>query len=186
MITVHDVEQGTPEWHELRTGRYTGSNAHKLLRYGARPYSLTESSEFKGNFHTKRGHVLEDEAIEFYEIITKSKVQRPGFITNDLYPECGYSPDGMHDPILLEVKCFNETKHLTINKTAIPLEIMAQIHFGFLITELRKARLILYHPKLDPKLALKIIDIKANPAILSNFKRILTAPRKETSYAHNN
>jgi hypothetical protein len=179
VIRVHDIQQGSAEWHDLRRGKYTGSNAHKLLKYGAREYSLTTDSEFSGTFHTKRGHILEDEAIEIYEAVTHHKVIRPGFVTNDDYPTCGYSPDGcdgdIFDPgaTLLEVKCFGEAKHMAVASGEIPLEIMAQIHFGLLVTGLRQARLILYHPKLDPQLAFKVINVKARPAIERNFKRIL-------------
>lgn len=183
MITTHDVEQGSDAWHALRDGLYTGSNADKLLKHGtatksvngiASKYALTESSEFSGNFHTKRGHLLEEEALELYSIIHKIEVSRPGFITNSKYPNCGYSPDGMTDKALLEVKCFSEAKHNEIVNGRIPLKIMAQIHFGLLITEKPTAFLIAYNPKLDPKVALAIIRIKPRPAVLSNFKRILS------------
>lgn len=172
-ITIHDCLQGSEEWHQLRSGKYTGSNAHKLLRYGAGRYSVTEQSEFSGNFHTKRGHILEDEAIDLYKTICETDVQRPGFVTNSRFPSCGYSPDGIDSVCLLEVKCFSEAKHKAVAAGEIPLEIMAQIQFGLLICNLRKARLILYHPKLDPKLALKIIEIKRRQAVQANFKRIL-------------
>lgn len=180
MIQLHQVEQGSDEWQALRQGRYTGSNAHKLLKYGARPYSLTESSEFTGTFWTKRGHLLETEAIELYEAITGTTVEHPGFVTNSKFPDCGYSPDGLQAAHVIEVKCFNEPKHLKLYGGELPLEIMAQIHFGMLICERKLARLVIYNPKLEPKLALKIIEIKARPAIHQNFKRILT---KEANHA---
>lgn len=184
MITVHEIEQGTKEWGALRAGKYTGSNAHKLFKYGAIKYSqAVVDDSWGGNFFTKRGHILEDEALELYGKIKKVEVLRPGFITNSKYPNCGYSPDGIdgqqvgnalnRESILLEVKCFNPTRHLKIYNGDIPLEILAQIYFGMLITDLKKARLIIYNPDLDPKLALKIIEVKRDPAVLSNLKRIL-------------
>lgn len=187
MITTYDCQQGSTEWHELRNGKYTGSNASKLIRYGATTYSLTQASDFKGNFYTKRGHVLEEEAIELYEAITHSLVARPGFVTNSRFSSSGYSPDGIDGNLLLEVKCFNKTKHRSITAGQIPIEILAQIHFGLLICGLRKAKLILYNPEFakkdvdglpnpdyNPKLALKVIDVKYNQNIQSNFKRILS------------
>jgi uncharacterized protein YjhX (UPF0386 family) len=173
MITVHDIEQGTPEWLELRAGKYTGSNAHKLLRFGAIEYSRTEQGSFGGNFYTRRGHVLEDEALALYERIYKTQVDRPGFITNSEYPTCGYSPDGLDGLILLECKAFNPAKHMKIIKEGPPFEIEAQIHFGLTLTELKQARLILYNPDLEPKYALHIIEIKANRNIKNNFRRYI-------------
>lgn len=174
MVTTHDVEQGSEEWHAAREGKYTGSNAAKLLKYGARAYSKTERSGFTGSFWTKRGHMLETEAIELYERITGTKVDRPGYVTNDKFPDCLYSPDGLQEKTVLEVKCFDESRHLRLSAGDIPLEIQAQIHFGMLICERSSGRLILYNPKLEPKKALKIIEIPARPAIAANFKKILT------------
>lgn len=198
MIKIHDVEQGTEEWQELRRIHpFTGSGAAKVLRFGVIEYSKAITDGFKGNFYTKRGHILEDEAIELYEAIHGRQVLRPGFVTNTHCPGCGYSPDGLDclsilqpGAILLEVKCFNVERHKAIAKGEIPVEILAQIHFGLLICNLRKARLILYNPEFakktiiidgveisnpdyDPKLALVIIEVKYNRNIQNNFKRIL-------------
>lgn len=182
MVTIHNVNQGSDEWHQIREGKYTGSNAHKLLRYGASEFARTAQSGFHGNFFTERGHILEDEAIELYERITRRHILRPGFVTNERYPSCGYSPDGLDGSLggrngilgtLLEVKCFQKAKHLRVASGEIPLEVLAQIHFGLLICNLRQARLIVYDPDLEPKLAFKIIDIKYNRTIANNFKRIL-------------
>lgn len=74
-VRIHDVEQGSPEWIELRSGLYTGQNADKLLAYAsqikivngvASSYAITEITGFGGNFFTRRGHILEDEALELY------------------------------------------------------------------------------------------------------------------------
>jgi hypothetical protein len=153
-ITIHDCEQGTDQWLKLRENLYTGSNADKLLSYSTSTkivngvvssYSITEITGFGGNFHTKRGHILEDEAIEIYEQITGHKVSRPGFVTNSKYPGCGFSPDG-HDDTLelpLEVKAFEPGKHMKMFKGDIPIKVLAQNHFGQLIWEKKGSRLII-------------------------------------------
>jgi hypothetical protein len=186
VIQVHDIEQGTDEWAKLRAGLYTGSNAHKLLAHAASTkivngeatkYALTEQSSLQGNFWTKRGHLLEDEAIELYRAITGHDVSRPGFITNSNYPGCGYSPDGSDDTLTanLEVKCFDEGPHMKLVRGDIDLKILAQIHFGLTIWERNIAKLIAYCPRVeDPKLAFKVIEIKSKSAIKKNFQRILS------------
>lgn len=188
-IKIHDLEQGTEEWKALRAGKYTGSGAYKLLKFATSKkvidgdvtsYSLAEITGFKGTFHTRRGHVLEDEAIELYEAIMKVKVARPGFVTNSKYPECGYSPDGLAPQPLLEVKCFQESEHMKLIKGEIKLEVMAQVQFGLLITERPFAHLLPYNPEIEnPKEAFSIITIKANPRALANLRRILSNTRKE-------
>lgn len=180
MITHHNVEQGTEEWHAAREGKFTGSNAYKLLgSFGATEYAKAIQSGFKGNFYTKRGHILEDEAIELYEAIYATKVQRPGFVTNSDYSDCLYSPDGVDGETLVEVKCFNEKGHREMLNGQVPLKIMAQTHFGILITELKRIRLVIYNPELAAEEAFKAIDIPVNLAIVDNFKRIL----KEAAHA---
>jgi hypothetical protein len=185
MITEYDFEQGSPEWHNKRDGRYTGTGAEKLLSYSgqikvvdgvASNYALTEITGFGGNFYTRRGHVLEDRAIGLYQKITGHSIRRPGFVTNSKYPTCGYSPDGFDETldIPLEVKCFDENKHMTMFDGDVPVKVLAQIHFGQLIWQKRGARLLIYNPDIaDPFYCFKIIDIKYNRNIQNNFKQKL-------------
>lgn len=182
MITLHNVEQGSPEWHALREGLYTGEKAHLLLKYGKIDYALNHLNTFKGNRWTERGHLLEGEAIELYEKIRQINVLRPGFVTNDKYPDMGYSPDFL-DSALGEVKCFDEPNHMELIRAKrqddIPLKILAQIYFGLVITELPLAYLIPYNPKIkEVKDRFKIIEIKPKRVIINNFNKIMLGGRK--------
>jgi hypothetical protein len=181
MITVHSVEQGSEEWHRAREGKFTGASAYRLLKYGTTEYAKTTSGNFGGNFYTKRGHLLEDEAIELYEKIRHCHVDRPGYVTNDHFPDCLFSPDGIADGILIECKAFNSAKHLQMSGGDIPFAVLAQIHFGMLICELKAAQLIIYNPELEVNYAFKIIEIPYNPKIQRNFERALG---KETNAVH--
>jgi hypothetical protein len=193
MIAINNVEQGTEEWKAARIGKFTGSNAYKLLgKFGALEYAKAIESSFKGNFYTKRGHILEDEALELYETIYSTEVLRAGFITNDQYPSCLYSPDGVdgaapadgvfaEDAILLEVKCFGEVPHMEIVNGRPPVKILAQIHFGMMISGIRQARLIGYNPELEPEIAFFCMPVEYDEAITANFKRILKGANSGTS-----
>ena len=181
MIKIHEVIQGDDSWHKIREGLYTGSNAHKLLAHANKlkivngkssAYALTEFTDFAGNFYTKRGHVLEDEAIELYEQITRVKVERPGFVTNSNFNSCGYSPDALRQDRTIECKAFKEDSHMSIYKGDIPLKILAQCHFGMLICGKKLCDLVIYNPSLEAKNAFKIIPIRWDPKIAKNFKRI--------------
>lgn len=174
-ITLHrDIEQGSPEWLAARDGKFTGSNAYKLLSsFGAGDHAKSETSDFTGNFYTKRGHLLEDEALEVYEAVTKDSVEHCGFVTNDRFPSCLYSPDGLTASHVIEVKCFGNKPHLAIWEGDIPLKILAQIHFGMLVCERQAARLVIYNPKLPPAQAFKYIEIANDPRIAQRFLNIL-------------
>ena len=174
MITKYDVDQGSEEWFALRENKYTGSGADKLLKFGAIEYSLTQAAELFSTFWTRRGHLLELEATGLYEQIYHVTVKHAGFVTNSKYPNAGYSPDGFTDYILLESKSFDEARHLEIvAMKEPPFEILAQAHFGLTIMELDMAHIIFYHPKVDPKLALKIFEVKMDPKTRANFRNIL-------------
>jgi hypothetical protein len=188
-IKLHDIEQGTDEWLELRKDLYTGSGADKLLKHSgqfkiadgiATPYALAEITGFKGNFFTRRGHILEDQAIELYQRIKKCEVERAGFVTNSKYPTCGYSPDGLREDRTLECKAFNPDLHMKMFKGDIPVKVLAQCHFGMLICGKKLCDLIIYNPDLEAREAFKVIPIRYNPKIAANFKRILS-PQKVAS-----
>lgn len=159
MIITHNIEQNSEEWLQARIGKFTGSNAIKLLKHGRVDRARVEAKEFKGNRWTQRGHDLEPYAIAAYEQVKDVKVDRPGFITNDRYPECLFSPDGLLEDSVIEVKCFGEDRHNKINKGNIPDEILAQVHFGMIMCELEYANLVLFNPDIEPSKALKIIKI---------------------------
>lgn len=187
-IQYHNVEQGSAEWLRLRENQFTGSNAYKLLTsFGAGSWAKSTPSEFKGNFYTKRGHLLEDRAIELYERIRDCKVDHTGFVTNSKIKGCLYSPDGFRPDRTIEVKCFKPENHLEAIKYQ-SLSIKAQVYFGQLIMEKPLTDLILYCPKpkeWDEKKQgvwpvpvdkmLVIITIERDPAIERNFKRIIKA-----------
>lgn len=170
-----DLKQGSEEWLSLRKNKITGTGAYTLLKDDSleRALKSNDDNSFKGNYYTKRGHVLEDESVEIYESIHNVKVENVGFVTNDKYPIAGYSPDGLvgNDGIL-ECKSFIEEHHLA-NAESIDAKIVAQIQFGLLITERKWATLLLYNPELDVEKAFIQIDVPRNEIILNRLKNLL-------------
>ena len=174
-----DIEQGSEEWLQLRKNRISGSTAHKLLGRGIPSLNSfnTEEASFSGNFATKRGHLLEDEAIELYEAINEVEVLKTGFVTNDKYPMAIYSPDGYLEDKTIEVKCFLPKAHL--EAVARPdKKILAQCYFGQIVLEKASTDLILYCPKeeipLDKKFVVKSIPAneKRHATMISRMERV--------------
>ena len=176
-ILIHNTPQGTEKWHTDREGMYTGSNAYKLLGiFGASEYAKAVQTGFTGNFYTKRGHRLEEQAVSLYERIYDTKVARPGYISNDKYPTSLYSPDGIDcvadniDPtylcdedqtvsavrlpskhILVEIKSFVGESYMAVYNSGPDIKILAQIHYGMFVTGLRRARLMIFNPQFAKK-----------------------------------
>lgn len=171
MLITHDVKQGTDEWHALRIGKVTASNASVLLSKGK--YAATGTSGSHGSgFWAQRGHILEEEAIEVYEAVYGCHIERPGFVTNDDYPDAGWSPDGFRPDVRIgiEVKCFAELRHLDcLNVT--PLEVYAQVQFGNMIGDLDMTHLVHYNPDIaDSSLCFKVIEVPRDDRLIERFK----------------
>lgn len=172
MINWHPVGQGSPAWKSLRKGLWTGSIAIRLLQ----GKSLPRDYDFDGNIHTKRGKILETIAIREYERRYRKFVARPGFVTNTVYPNAGYSPDGIDGKILLEVKAFNGERHDKLVAGDIPLETRVQIYFGMIITGKRKARLLAINPEREEQLT--VINITYDKAVGDNIRKKLRLDMK--------
>ncbi|HYG84596.1 MAG TPA: YqaJ viral recombinase family protein [Verrucomicrobiae bacterium] len=188
MITWHDVIQGSPAWKLLRKGLWTGSTAIRLLQ----GKQLLPDSDWSGNDATRRGHALEVAAIREYERKYRVKVQRPGFVTNSVYPNAGYSPDGIDRAWLLECKALIEMRHkgLISDKmplsdlqgiiaSKIPLQYKVQIFFGMIITGKRKARLLAFNPDIVDQEQLIVVEIGYDRLIGDNIRRKLRLDMKK-------
>lgn len=175
MIVFHAVKQGTEAWRIIRRGIWTGSVAIRLLQGKAMPREYA----FEGNDATKRGTLLEIASIREYERKYRRAVARPGFITNSVYPNAGYSPDGIDGGWLLESKSFNGERHEALVRGDIPLEVRVQILFGMIITGKRKARLLAYNPDVVGKEELTVIEITYDKLIGNNIRSKLRLDLKK-------
>lgn len=183
MIEWHwDVKQGTEKWKQKRKGLWTGSKILRLLQ----GKSYREDTDWDGNDATRRGHALEVAAIREYERKYNTKVQRPGGVTNTVYPNAWYSPDGIDRSWLLEAKAFvgdSYSKLVESGKSAktleeiiassIPLTVKVQLFFGMIITGLRKARLLAMNPDIPGQEQLVVIEIGYDKLIGANIRRKL-------------
>lgn len=117
------VEQRSEAWFDLRKGKITSSEVHKImgkdaLTETAKTYLLDKVSETLGGFTALAtgpaldwGTELEDTAIQIYSEVRGVEVQKASFIAyNDHY---GGSPDGLVGAEgIVEVKCpYNSTNH---------------------------------------------------------------------------
>ena len=120
------VEQRSQEWFQMRKGRITSSELHKImggttltdLTDTAKTYLLEKVSETYGGFiqpaqgnALEWGTELEPLAIEKYTERTSLQVEKASFILAD--DHFGGSPDGLVQPNgIIEVKCpYNSANH---------------------------------------------------------------------------
>lgn len=171
-----EIDQSTDEWHKLRNGKITAIDAYNLLhgKTIAEILAKKQNNSFAGNYYTKRGHILEEEAKAIYNE-TYEPIENIGFITNDKYELAGFSPDGVtiSRKGLVEVKSFNEKRHYDVYKN-LDAHILAQVQFQLFISEFEWDDLVLYNPDLsDLDDAFLVRRIYPDPEVHEKFARLL-------------
>lgn len=148
-----DIEQGTPEWHDLRRGMVTASVVGQLvtptLKVAANPASralaaLLVAERITGftdptyvSDDMERGWEDEPRAIEKYSEWRETEVTPMGFMVRDDWGfSIGYSPDGLvGEPGLVEVKSRRPKIQVqTVLAGEVPGSVMAQIQCALLVS----------------------------------------------------
>jgi putative phage-type endonuclease len=149
MIVYKNIEQGSPEWHNLRLGKVTASKLKDLM--AADNLSLIDrliaeivSEQKEDGYVTaemQRGTDMEPLARVAYEEERGVKVELVGFIQPDNYEWFGVSPDGLISvngkySKAIEIKCPKTQTHVKyIRQGGIPNEYYYQTLSYFIANE---------------------------------------------------
>lgn len=158
MKIYKELEQGTPEWHEIRKGKMTASNATAIGNCGKGLETYTKeivrkqiSSKIGDEYSNKdfdRGHELEPIAREMYELENSVKIEQVGFIELDEFSGC--SPDGLvEEDGGAEIKCPDDKvyfDYLLDKEKAISSDYIWQCQMNLFITGRKWWDLIIYNP----------------------------------------
>jgi hypothetical protein len=177
-IYHHNIEQGTPEWHDLRRGVLTSTAIRTLITptgklaendktrahvYEVAAQRITGRTEDSyTSFDMMRGHVEEILARDLYSL-TYEPVTECGFITNDsLGFTVGYSPDGLvGDDGLIEIKSAKAKIQVQrIADGAMPTEHIAQVQTGLWVTGRKWCDFISY----SNGMKMMVVRVNADPA----------------------
>jgi hypothetical protein len=179
MTTYHyDIEQGSPEWHDLRRGVLTSTAIKTLITptgkladndktrahvYDVAAQRITGRTENTYlSFDMMRGHVEEILARDLYSK-HYAPVTECGFVTNDrLGFTVGYSPDGLvSEDGLIEIK--SARAKIQVERIAtggIPAEHIAQVQTGLWVTGRVWCDFISY----SNGMAMQVVRVYADPA----------------------
>ena len=166
-MKFYDIQQNTDEWNSLRRGKFTASMFKNLFMkettqgYQDAIYKVVferltgESPESFTNEWMNRGHELEQEAREWYELETYTKVHNGGFF--GLNEWAGASPDGLvGSDKIVEIKCpIYSTMIEYLDKQKLPNIYKWQVQGQLWVTGRKSCDFIAYHPKL-PKLVMTV------------------------------
>lgn len=195
-MIIHEVEQGTDEWHQLRAGIPTASEASKLVTSKGEPskqmpdvaiqcaadlWAGEPLDRWEGNQWTERGHEMEDRARAWYENEWPAReVIQVGFITDDDLT-MGCSPDSLVEcpsdgAGMLEIKCLKATSHLKVlmflhRNGKVPADYILQPQMQMEVAEREWCDMVFYHPDL-PKL---VVRHRPDEKILTNLRLQITS-----------
>lgn len=171
-MTIHDVQQGSVEWLQLRAGIPTASDFDALVTPlgkirigdGVRSYLAKKVAEaWQGgplleynSWTMEDGQILESEARPWAEIHFGCDIQQVGFITSD-DGKIGCSPDGLiSDDCGIEIKCPKVETHVGyLLAGELPSEYIAQVQGSMFVTGFNQWKFLSYRRRF-PNLVLTI------------------------------
>lgn len=162
-MKIHNVEQQSVEWFEIRKFKMTGSKANTIAvnwkwletyitELVAEGFSKWERENFS-NKHTDRGNELEEFAREMYELETWNKVEEVWFIEDSEYIGC--SPDWLvWKDWWVEIKSLMDSKHFKhiIWTEKLDNTHIEQIQMCLMITKRKWWDYILFNPNYEKSL----------------------------------
>ena len=145
-MIIHNVEQGSYEWHQLRTGKVTSTRLKRVL--GSSNMDLIDEliAEIETGYMEdadafvseamQRGTDLEPIAIKAYEELKGYKTEVVGFMQSEEYPLFGVSADRLVPDLkgAVEVKCPDTKKHIRhIRQNRVNADYEAQVISYFIV-----------------------------------------------------
>lgn len=166
MIYHYDIEQGTTEWNEMRSGKITASIMKSFFAKGRdtnEPFGkvamdhlntiVGERTSGQPSINTahslaiKRGHDFEEDARRTYQIARFVRVRKVGFVESDCHTY-GCSPDGLvGDDGMIEIKVYSDVKKHVKAALGKNKEHIIQIQFQLFCTGRQWCDYVSYYPE---------------------------------------
>lgn len=168
-----NVEQGSPEWHELRRGRVTASRVADVIRKTKSGYSASRQ-RYLGELVAERltgvvatgfrssdmdwGTVTEPEALQVYSIYADLPIQKVAFVDHERIEQSGCSPDGLvGDDGLVEIKCPATHTHIaTLLGEEVDPDYVTQMQWQMACTGRKWCDYVSYDPRLPEEMRLHV------------------------------
>ena len=180
------IEQGTPEWHQLRLGKVTASRVSDVMakiktgesasRKNYRAELVVQRltgmpSESFTNAAMEWGTATEPMARIAYEIEKEVLVEQVGFIEHPTIAMFGCSPDGLVHDGMIEIKCPNSATHieyLTDNKA--PAKYINQMQCQMAVTGRKWCDFVSFDPRLPEDLQLFVVRVERDQKYIDSME----------------
>ena len=166
MNIIHNIEQGSSEWLELRLGKITASRFKDVMTNGrggatsktAESYMIElaiekvtgKSLPFFENEAMKHGTETEPQARAMYELLSGNEVSEVAFIEHNEF--IGVSPDGLiGNDGLLEIKCPNTKTQVErfLSGVGLPADYQWQVHGQMWVAEREWCDFLSFDDRID-------------------------------------
>lgn len=202
MIRFDDIQQQTPEWHEIKYRKIGGTRSANIIGKGdlntvfidllsefLEEYEpFDEDSSFE-SYDMLRGNNLEPDARQYLNEYYKINLQTTGWLQNKENKLLGISPDGITEDnkIACEIKCLSKKEHTRIlYKQQIPEKYIPQcIHYFTVNPTLDTLFFIAYRPE-APKHFVKVLTRESEVNIGTEKTPIKISIAKATETARTN
>ena len=177
------VQQGTPEWLELRRGKVTASRVADILAKtktgpsASRQNYLIELALQRTtktiepsytNAAMEWGTATEPQARVAYEVNTHNFVDQVPFIDHPTIKGFGCSPDGLVGADgLLEIKCPNSATHWEYFKSKEPpKKYFIQMQAQMAVTGAKWCDFVSFDPRMPERSQLLIVNVPRDPEFI--------------------
>lgn len=194
------VQQGTPEWHQLRLGKVTASRVADILAK-----TKTGPSASRGNYlielalqrvtktieesYTNAamewGTQTEPQARVAYEVKTGNFVDQVAFVDHPTIAGFGCSPDGLvGSDGLIEIKCPNSATHWSyIKANEPPQKYFIQMQAQMAVTGAKWCDFVSFDPRMPERSQLLIVSVPIDREFIlfmeAEIKQFLSEVDKE-------
>jgi putative phage-type endonuclease len=179
------VEQGTPEWHELRRGKVTASRVADILAKTKTGVSASRANylmelaiqrvtgfieESYTNAAMQWGKDNEGTARALYEAKADVFVDQVPFIDHPTVEGFGCSPDGLVGTDgLVEIKCPNSTTHWEyFKKNVPPQKYVIQMQAQMACTNTQWCDFVSYDPRMPERSQLLIVRVARDDSFIND------------------
>lgn len=191
-----DVVQGTTEWAQQRIGIVTASAADKIITPTGKPSSQAEKYAWQllaeqllgepldnaTSGFMQRGTILEQRAVDFYELQKDVDTIPAGFVLRD-DRRVGASPDRLiGSDGLLEIKIPKADTHIGYLLDSEGIGYRAQVQTQLWVCERTYCDTLSWHPELPPALVRQHRDekfIAALAAAVEQFNEMLDEAKEK-------
>ena len=181
------VEQGSPEWFQMRLGKVTASRVADILAKtktgpsASRQNYLIELAiqrttgiiqESYSNSAMEWGTQTEPQARVAYEVATNNFVDKVAFIDHPSIKWFGCSPDGLvSDRGLLEIKCPNSATHWEYFKSKKPPQkYFIQMQAQIAVTNKDWCDFVSFDPRMPDRSQLLIVRVDRDDAFIAEME----------------